>query len=294
MNTNGLIVGLAVGVPSLAILVIVLWFWVRAQRREKHDDSNIDDIDIGLRDNGLFDHFEEELNKPYRPQQILEHTPQHSLHKDSPDKSETSNDKSSTTITGSEKPFSSGPDLNGSSSTIEGRGKAPRPSHSKTPSSYDFYDAFIPVMPGTASPSPNVESTGQESIHTASTTSSIPREVSLGNLAKQLHAPQFFEKLPTRLPSVTLMRAPQVAMKNHNSSADLIFSDSTGAINDHFTYEATTIDVGRERRREIQDDESFDEPRGSHVYGAFTRRESPFVDNLSDNEHDSRHSASLP
>lgn len=65
VNTQGLAVGLAVGIPSFIILVVVGIFWYRNQQKQKHEDMNDNEIDIGLRDDHSFNQFQEELHKQY-------------------------------------------------------------------------------------------------------------------------------------------------------------------------------------------------------------------------------------
>lgn len=64
VNRQGLAVGLAVGVPSFIILLIVFGFWYRNQRKLRKEDLD-DYIDKEIQnDDSSFQQFQEQLHKP--------------------------------------------------------------------------------------------------------------------------------------------------------------------------------------------------------------------------------------
>ncbi|ODV79010.1 uncharacterized protein CANTADRAFT_90120 [Suhomyces tanzawaensis NRRL Y-17324] len=252
--TERLAVGLAVGVPSFLILTFVLILWLRNQRKQRREDQRENEYDLGIRDDELFGRFQEELHRPYQKEE-----PQ-------PDPN-----KSSSTAQGTEsaeKPYISSNGSSTSTTTIEHHNQSlinpPKSSHTRSPtksgSAYDFYDSFIPVLhPGStnqnssstlqelAPPVHDAESTNASSNNVSILGSALPREKSLDNLAKQLTAPAFFEKLPSRAATVSLKhRGPgSQVMTANNSSSDLVglTINEHNTINDNFVYEAPKVDT---------------------------------------------------
>ncbi|RLV91432.1 hypothetical protein JA1_003892 [Spathaspora sp. JA1] len=234
-NLQSLAVGLAVGIPSLLIIIVIVIFWYRNNKKQSKEDLEVDAIDLQLREDQSFRQFQEELHQPYVKEKA-----------------------SSTLIY--EKPV-----IESGSSASE---VSPNPIK---PTAYDFYETFIPMLPPqslTAPPSPQQQQHTQQMhtslksrIHQASSSdlinvpttpdvsiSETSSTLDLDNLAKQLHSPEFFEKLPSKAAKVQLKpRNPMV--QSNNSSSDMINNyliSQTRGINDHFTYEATAVDVTNE------------------------------------------------
>lgn len=233
---QGLAVGLAVGLPSLFILFGMFCLWLRNRRLQRKEDNQELHIDVELRDNHLFTEFQEELHRPYEK------------------------NKTKPVADAAEKRVSS-TDLNslspGSSSSHtfsdKRRNQVVTPAvsvlnaHQKTPSSYDFYETFIPILPSTPGPQdydllqPPGISTDAQSTHSSNNGSLIGpglnRDLmskSLDNLAKQLHNPQFFEKLPSRATTVNMKQ--RIHHVNNLSSEVVNVPERTG-INDNYVYE---------------------------------------------------------
>ncbi|KAK6459388.1 uncharacterized protein RJT20DRAFT_4958 [Scheffersomyces xylosifermentans] len=276
VNTQGLTVGLAVGVPSFVIITVVLLFWLRNQRKQNKEDSLDNEIDMDLRDDQPFNQFQEELHRPYNKVK---------------DDVNTYNDpsKSSSTTHGveyvTEKPYVSSNGSSSSSNTIDHStntfqtpprapaGARVTPNHYKTASAYDFYETFIPILPQSHTGSPNINSSGNTVSHSHSNSLSFPDgfsqppalgelastnnssntsladKNSLDNLAKQLAGPTFFEKLPSRAAVVSLKPRYNNVAAHNNSSSDLVHNTLVGetALNDNFIYEANTVDVQKEK-----------------------------------------------
>lgn len=237
----GLAVGLAVGLPCFLILVGVLLLWLRNRRLQRVEDLQANDIDVELRDNNLFTEFLQALHRPYetgaRPNVAAADV------SDSAEKHISSTDINS---------LSRGLLLSHTFSDKRRQVTTPTASvinnHQKTPSSYDFYETFIPILPGAQGQEydlaqPPAISTDLQSTRSSSHASLIgaqnPRDLdrSLDSLAKQLHSPQFFEKLPAR--------GASVGMKQRFTQANNLSSDMVGsvnfdrsAINDNYIYEA--------------------------------------------------------
>lgn len=252
---QGLAVGLAIGIPCLIIIVGGYILLMRNRRRNKREDSKEDELDVELDDNNSFNEFHEELHKQYHkksPQEPdLDATPAHS------EKHPLSAEVASM-LRGS-----------GLSQTMLDRRKTqlvtPAPlmlnQHQKTPLSYDFYDSFIPIMPDanattptgrTSSPfiahdlaQPPAINGDKASVHSSSNTSLANSNLdtlsrSLDNLAKQLHSPQLFEKLPLRAATMHLKQRPGSHIIAHNLSSDVIHNTLFDrlAINDDYVYES--------------------------------------------------------
>lgn len=231
---QALAVGLAVGLPSALILSVCVFLWLRNQRKQKQEDA-FDDVDMDMRDNHLFGQFQEELHKPYND----------------PNKSLTTQ-QSSEAVEKEHVSLS-----NGSSSTSaeeKKRLQLPPAIHQKTPSSYDFYDTFIPVLPSSQSDTqdtldlsqpPGIGEAGGNRTPMSSNSSNasiigggaINREKSLDNFAKQLHGPGFFEKLPSRATSAGLKHR-NIHTTYNNSSSDILQGTNIqpDAINDSYVY----------------------------------------------------------
>lgn len=261
MNTSGLIAGLCIGVPALVAVLFMLYMWFFNEKKQKKEDAY--DIDFGTRDDELFDHFRSELHKPYASK-VTETYDKLTTLDDNIDDNQASHSSDSierpkaarapstpsktTRLHDAKTPISYEVTLK---TPLDGRSHVDS-AHAKTPLSYDFYDSFIPVMASSTSVDnrPHYETASEEHATDAASTSrlsfSVPsgnhQEKSLDNLAKQLHGPQLFEKLPTRVPTVQIKQRPAVPSTSYNNlSTDLILSQEAGGINEHFTYEANAL-----------------------------------------------------
>lgn len=278
VNTQGLAVGLAVGIPSFIILVVVGIFWYRNQQKQKHEDMNDNEIDIGLRDDHSFNQFQEELHKQYEKNNDDDetHIREEKLTHDS---SENSNDgqQHSTSTASRQTPTPHSQHYNSNHG-----GQRPQ-------TSYDFYETFIPILPSNQQRSPSVQGSTADiadthpndtdtdletttnnnngtgnNLATDSSSSLINSHLrtssnDLNTLAKQLNNPVFFEKLPSRATKYQVKSVnnnygnTNAVGKNNNSSSDLINNyliGETHAINDHFTYEAPKVEVTNLNRPE--------------------------------------------
>lgn len=249
-NTQGLAVGLAIGIPSLIIIVVCVFIWYRNQRKQNREDRSDDEVDLDLRDNRLFSEFQEELHRPQ----------------------DRKTEPSANNGNLEEKVFASTSSSHGSSLStnvadnraVFHKGQSPFPhqpgTHSKTPSSYDFYDSVIPVLPtGTKNGSeplaqpPHIAAdgpTGGSSNHSSAvsidgTTNSPKKDRSLDSFAKQLNSPAFFEKLPSRATSSYLKQKPSAHYQLSNSSSTDAFQVRYGSspkINEHYVLESPPRD----------------------------------------------------
>lgn len=246
--TEGGTVGMAVGIPAGVIIVGCLAFWYYNQRKQKKEDEEDKyGLEVEMRDDHLFSDFQQEL-----------------LRKKGEMKAGNQKEKTS------DKGAYGGYQLslsNGSSSSTNFVDKRPT-GHNKTGSSYDFYESVIPIIPpSTYSKSsmpisssnnlvgsgngqdsiangPGRKSTSQVSLFTSGDSSGLnansPKKnnKSIENLVKQLHAPAYFDKIPSKVP------APSYTIRSHstgpnNSSSDLIHNTLVAqddAINAHYTY----------------------------------------------------------
>lgn len=241
---QGLAVGLAIGIPCCLVLAGVYALWLRNRKLQQKEDAENSDIDVELRDNNLFKEFGEALHRPYENGK-------------SPSKSKEFNvSEDSHTAVEKHTPSSDLASLSReltSSKTFSDRRRpvtTPTPSvfnqsHQKTPSSYAFYDTFIPVLPGQSEGDLQPPSfTDKQSVHSSNGSligvngSNLSR--SLDNLVKLLQGPQFFEKLPSRAATVTKQRPMFHVQPANNSSSDVVHNVlvDTLAINDDYIYEA--------------------------------------------------------
>lgn len=231
---NGLAVGLGVGVPSALIIAFCIFMWYRNQRKQLKEDKIDNEIDLGLGDDQLFNQFEEELHKKHEARNKPSLTPGEVTEADG----------------NAEKTYQTSLS-NGSSSTANFLDKRGIATHQKTPSSYDFYESVIPILPpnayshastnSPASSNNNIQSTNKtsngsvispphipnenfassnESILGSPTTASNGPEKSLDTLAKQLTGRSYFEKLPSRAATVSLKHRNHIA--SNNSSSDIL------------------------------------------------------------------------
>lgn len=251
--SQGLAVGLSIGIPSALILAGCFLMWFRNQRKQLREDKMVNDIDLGLRDDALFQAFQEELHRPYKgykedsqvgegePEGAAERTFQASL-------------------------------LNGSSDTAHfAEKRTPSSLHQKNPSSYDFYETVIPIIPSTPGravrnstanthdenslPNPEIQDTtpinnaSRDSVPLYNPKDSSRDGISnsLDNLARQLTGPALFEKLPSRAATVSLKQKHNTVYTN-NSSGDLITSTlpETDCINDRYVFSAAEVKDGNE------------------------------------------------
>lgn len=294
---NGLAVGLSVGIPCFLILVLCLAFWIRNRRRQRTEDNMEQDIDVELRDDNSFNRFEDALHKhanTYDKKEgsdVTAHEKQVSL-----TDLEVHDDKislsrgSSTSNTFSEPKkanfFTPPPSvLNGNSARYVPHlnpGSLPGlPGfHQKTPSSYDVYDTFIPILPSRNStandlsdltqPPPALNTDGKSSVSSSNTSliglgggpvtaTGANRENNrlLDNLAKQLHQLQLFDKLPSRAATVSLKHRPVTQIPN-NSSAELVKDYfQNNAINESYVVQVPYV---------ADDEEEETGPRQKHIY----------------------------
>lgn len=253
---QGLAVGLAIGIPCAIIFVGAYILLMRNKRRNKREDSQGDDLDVELQENNSFNEFQEALHKQYDSRKLpqepdVDASPSHS------EKHPLSAEVASM-LRGL-----------GLSQTASDRRKTqlvtPAPlvlnQHQKTPLSYDFYDSFIPIIPDANNTTPTGRSSSpfiahdlaqppaingdRNSVHSSSNTSLVGSNVdslsrSLDNLAKQLHSPQLFEKLPLRAATMHLKQRPGSHVIAHNLSSDIIHNTlfDRVAINDDYVYES--------------------------------------------------------
>ncbi|EGW35642.1 uncharacterized protein SPAPADRAFT_58850 [Spathaspora passalidarum NRRL Y-27907] len=224
-NSQSLAVGLAVGIPSFLIIVVVVVFWYRNNKKQTKEDLEVDAIDLELREDQSFRQFHEELHQPYVKE------------------------KASSTLIYEKAVVESG----SSASEVS-------PNQTK-PTAYDFYETFIPMLPPNQpytnnnthkTHTPRASSTDLINVPTSPDVSVSETSSTIDILAKQLHQPEFFEKLPSKAAKIQLKpRNPMV--QSNNSSTDMINNylvSETRGINDHFTYEATAVDIANERREQ--------------------------------------------
>lgn len=220
-DSDSLAVGLAVGVPSFIILVIMILFYIRFRRKQKKEDNSYESDD-----NQSFNLFSEELHKGSNPSS----SKSNSFKKEDSDRHQKLielgsvseeglpiRDQESDERDGEDKdlgipgtPGNSGLTPNylqgtpGTPGTFTSNFNGPR--HSKNNSVYDFYETFIPILP------PKKNSNSQVSTSQNSSLSNFnilhlnqdkekerdkEDQDQLDNLAKQLN--NHFEKLPTPL-----------------------------------------------------------------------------------------------
>lgn len=252
---NGLAVGLGVGIPSAVIVLFCLIMWYRNERKQSREDRMENEIDLGLRDDQLFNQFEEELHKKRGER-----------NKSSLTQEETGAEAHA------EKTYQTSLS-NGSSSTTNFLDRKVIATHQKTPSSYDFYESVIPILPpnayyNTSTQSPassnnNVPTTNKvangstisppripndnfassnESIVASPTIASNGPDKSLDTLAKQLTGPSYFEKLPSRAATVSLKQRNQII--SNNSSSDILTNSFPSTKNSQAQESASEIQLG--------------------------------------------------
>lgn len=229
---NSLAVGLGVGIPTAVIIGFCIMMWYRNERKQSKQDKIDNEFDLGLRDDQLFNQFEEELHKEHG------HRNKSSLTQEECTDGDRQVEKTYQTSLS-----------NGSSSTTNFLDK--KGTHQKTPSSYDFYESVIPILPpsgfGHASthspassnnnvsnsrintgsvvspphmPHDNFANDSNESIVGSPTATNHGPNKSLDTLAKQLTGPAYFEKLPSRAATVSLKQRNQTP--SNNSSSDVL------------------------------------------------------------------------
>lgn len=240
--SQALAVGLAIGIPSLIIIVVCVLIWYRNQRKQNKEDRSDDEVDMDLRDNHLFSQFQEELHRPLgrRPNEIIgENLVEKVLASVSSSHGSTLSTNVTDNRTGSNKGTSPLP-------------PHPHMLHSKTPSAYDFYDTVIPVLPTTGVQNgsaiagdtglvqpPHINGDAMSSSNHSSAVSidgsSPKKDRSLDSFAKQLNSPSFFEKLPSRATSSYLKQRPMTHYHLSNSSSTDVFQVSH--INEHYVVE---------------------------------------------------------
>ncbi|CAH6721598.1 hypothetical protein CLIB1444_06S05842 [[Candida] jaroonii] len=222
-DSNSLAVGLAVGVPSFIIIVIMVLFYIRFRRKQKKEDNSFESDD-----NHSFNLFSEEIHKgsnhsssksnSFKREDMERHQKSIELGSVSEEGSPVRDQESDTKVVqerdlgtpgtpgtpGIAPTYAQGtPGTPGTfSSTFNG------PKHSKNNSVYDFYETFIPILPPKKNSNSQV-STSQNSslsnfniLHLNSDKEKDKErdkedQDQLDNLAKQLN--NHFEKLPTSL-----------------------------------------------------------------------------------------------
>lgn len=230
MVSSGLTVGLSVGIPSVVIIAICGLVWWLNQRKQQKEDLTHDAIDLELKDEHLFINIQNELLQPYidpsqRQRDIAEgssgSTGGGGLVAGEKDSNSRFNDSSHSSSSVTDQPSTpSQPPRTGTNNTNNYHS-----ANQRTPSSYDFYETFIPILPNSASkttssdnfshshnPSgdltqpPTFNNDGTATPTKNNSSSSIVQltnsSKSLDNLAKQLNLPAFFEKLPSRTGTV--------------------------------------------------------------------------------------------
>lgn len=257
-DSQSLAVGLAVGIPSFIVLVVVALFWYRNQNKQKKEDLRDNEFDIDLQDDHSFSQFQEELHMHKEKNDFIQTKEHERLAGDSSETSGSNDGQQHSTSTISrclQNPYE-------------------RPAITKPQSSYDFYETFIPVLPTTNQhPTPSEPGStadiSDSNINTAagSTTSLVnyhkhSSSNDLDTLAKQLNNPAFFEKLPSRAATAKYSVKPRQVIGSptngnsyNNSSSDLINNylvGETHAINDHFVYEAPKVEVTQVQPKEKQ------------------------------------------
>lgn len=206
-------VGLSVGIPAAVIIGVCVFIWWFNQRKQRKEDLLHDEIDLELKDDGLFVDMHDAILRTRGAGGNAAAAGSGSLgaadaapDKESHQYNELSHSSSSVTdpLTPRQPP----------------RLHAPH----RTPSLYDFYESVIPVLPagaagasagagvgstGTLAQPPPLHPQGYSTPSKSNLSASIVNPPSLkllDSLAKQLTQPAFFEKLPSR----TVTRKPEV------------------------------------------------------------------------------------
>lgn len=286
---QGLAVGLSIGVPSALILTAILYIWWRYQHKRRKEADVETDLDIELRDDMLMRQFREEITKTYhRGHPQTDKTKAYETGSESTggsfnDSAHAKSKVLESPALSSDTTQQNHPNSDSNSNT----NLIPNPPrlHKKTPSSYDIYDSMIPVLkeeqPSSQTHSTNGGLTGsnnnlgifstpgkiynhnnssqQQSLndgassHLTMPLTALPGlqnpDKLLDSLAKQLHNPKLFEKLPSNLkfPNFAGAGSPGARMSGHliasnnNSSLDLLnnvlIGDDTN-LNDNYIYES--------------------------------------------------------
>ncbi|PIS50743.1 hypothetical protein CJI97_004273 [Candidozyma auris] len=297
---NSLAVGLSVGLPCFIVLMLCLALWIRNRKRQRGEDNLEKDIDNELKDDNSFNQFQDALHKPasnYEKKEGSDTATAHEKQVSSTDldvhEDNISSSRGSTTSnTVSERKkssfFTPPPSVlngNGNSSRFpNGTPHGPPQAHSKTPSSYDFYDTFIPILQSHNStagdlsdltqPPPAVSHDARSSASSSSNTSLIggtapngsplnqtnrDNNRSLDNLAKQLHHSQLFDKLPSR--ATTITKRPAIPIISNNSSTELVTKDlfQNDAINESYVVQVPDL-------HDDYEESVSGLPRQKHVY----------------------------
>lgn len=244
-SSNGLTVGLAIGIPSFLIIVGVFLFWFRNHRKQKKEDT-ANSLDLELNDNQSFTEFGEQLHKAKLDDieikdQEVNGTTGSEVSGDTGASASASGGEcekitASVPQTPTRTPNIPGPVTPGTPGTpghvtpLLGTPGTPNTSrfanrHSKSNSAYEFYQTFIPVLPGEIQQSQN---SSISSIHHLK--ENDEEKGSLDNLAKQLNSQEFFGKIPPVTASIYSKNKSSLA---HNSNDGLM----QDAINDNYVYE---------------------------------------------------------
>lgn len=318
---NSLAVGLSVGIPCLVILVLCVAFFFRNRKRQRKEDTMEQDIDVELRDENSFNQFQDALHRQASNYEKKEgsdvataHEKQVSstdldVHEDNMSLSRGSS--TSNTFSEQKRPnfFTPPPSvLNGNSARYVPPSASQQGSpglHQKSPSSYDFYDTFIPILASHNStagdlseltqPPPALNHDGRSSGSSSSNTSliggaglngspvmatgSTRDNRSLDNLAKQLHHSQLFDKLPSRAASVSIKQRPHLPVPANNSSSELVRDYfHSDAINENYVVQVPSTNEDED------DDDSSSAPRQKHIYFQRVNGDSPVDDESKKNQ----------
>lgn len=243
-ESDKLTVGLAVGLPALLGLAVLFIFYYRNRRKQQREDIKHNQIDLELQDNQSFVQFQHELNKTGTTSKVgvLEANggvvvnKAESVHSSASPSSDFSSGNKNTNTSNSEQLDVTEEDFT--------------KGHNKTNSTYEFYNSFIPILPGEGFKPPASPNKFRNPLHKStdsmdkminSSTSSVNDKASY-NLAKQLNHQAFFEKLPSRAGTI---KPPAIASYNRGSSTSSLelenAPEGSDAINDSYIYRAAPV-----------------------------------------------------
>ncbi|PVH20919.1 hypothetical protein CXQ85_004432 [Candidozyma haemuli] len=244
------------------------------------------DIDVELRDENSFNQFQDALHRQASNYEKKEGSDVATAHEkqvsstdlDVHEDNMSSSRGSSTSNTFSEQKrpnfFTPPPSvLNGNSARYVPPSASQQGSpglHQKSPSSYDFYDTFIPILASHNStagdlseltqPPPALNHDGRSSGSSSSNTSSTRDNRSLDNLAKQLHHSQLFDKLPSRAASVSIKQRPHLPVPANNSSSELVRDYfHSDAINENYVVQVPSTNEDEDDDDSINGDSPVDD-----------------------------------
>ncbi|KAK6463605.1 hypothetical protein DFJ63DRAFT_312912 [Scheffersomyces coipomensis] len=249
-NNQSLAVGLAVGIPSFLIITITLFLWYRNQQKQNREDNLNKEIDLELRDDQSFNQFQEELhrkkqflkppiggngsegdldndqNKSYSTTtQIESSSNNEKLFNGSSSISSTSdNTNVNHTNQSSSTPPPPLPNVPSSQQILPNtppsfyqppqRPQTPSKIHQKSPSAYDFYETFIPVLPSSQHHSSSQTDIINAINHTNNNSSAFPNHP---NTPPSFHRPTSIRH-----------SSSQLDQQSANSSSNASFIQSQG------------------------------------------------------------------